>query len=184
MSDFTQAVDLAYHCTLFLVDPDVSREVAENAIDNAPKVRTGMSFAVRAAVLERFEPAERDPIPFVDYLPEPFAKVSNARVDEMLEHLNSFVAHEYEHGTDLVNGHVVRFADRTGVLDEGFAGAFAWLALQPESAVLTNDKDCHEAELKDGTVLFWEPSEKQWTVAAMDAVLAEFVSEHAAAVAP
>lgn len=79
MSDFTQAVDLAYHCTLFMVEPDVSREVAENAIDNAPKVRTGMSFAVRSAVLEKFEPAERDPIPFVDYLPESFAQVSDTR---------------------------------------------------------------------------------------------------------
>lgn len=69
MSEHSQAVQLAYHCLLFLVDADVSRDVAERALDGAPKLAAGMSFAVRAAALERFEP-DRDPVPFKDYLPE------------------------------------------------------------------------------------------------------------------
>jgi hypothetical protein len=156
MSDFTQAVKFAYHCVLFMVEPDATREEAERAIDGAPKVRVGMSFAVRAAVLEKFK-RDPDPVPFKDYLPSDV--ITNDRIDFMLDHLNSF-------------------------LDDGFRDAFAWLALQPESAVLTNEVGCRrEAELTDGTVLFWEPTEKQWTVAAMDSTPADFVSEHAAAVA-
>lgn len=88
MSDFTQAVQLAYHCVLFMVEPDATREEAEEAIDHAPKLRRGMSFAVRAAVLEKFEPAERDPIAFVDYLPESFAKVSDEPERTMFSHCN------------------------------------------------------------------------------------------------
>ena len=69
-SEHRQAVDFAYNCVLFLVEPDASREVAQAAIDHAPKLLYGMSFAVRAAVLERFEPEpERVPVPFLDYLP-------------------------------------------------------------------------------------------------------------------
>lgn len=68
MTDHAQAVLMAYHCVLFLVDEDATREVAENAIDNAPKLRRGMSFAVRNAVLDMFEPT-RDPIPGLDFFP-------------------------------------------------------------------------------------------------------------------
>lgn len=70
MSDHAQAVLMAYHCVLFLVDEDATREVAANAIDNAPKLRRGMSFAVRNAVLDKFEP-EFVPVPGLDFLPVP-----------------------------------------------------------------------------------------------------------------
>lgn len=70
MTDHAQAVQLAYQCLLFLVDADVSRQVAEEALDHAPKLKAGMSFAVRNAVLDRFEP-EFVPVPGLDFLPDP-----------------------------------------------------------------------------------------------------------------
>lgn len=120
----------------------------------------------------------------VDYLPEPIA---DARVDEILDKLNGFVAYECDSGTDLVNGRAVPYSDRTGVLDEGFAEAFPWLSLQDDVRLAVCTEDAHEATLTDGTVLFWEPSEQQWVVAAVDAAdraaeISGFVSEHAAAV--
>lgn len=68
MSADRHAVDLAYHCLLFLVDGDDPRELAEERLNASTKLRAGMSAEVREAVLDRFEPT-RDPKPGLDYLP-------------------------------------------------------------------------------------------------------------------
>lgn len=97
------------------------------------------------------------------------ARVSDERVQEILDGLNGFVKREYDGGTHIVNGAAVPCASVIGC-DANLDKAVDWAMDLPDVAIAFGpDADgSAEVELADGTVIEWEPARKQWTVTISD----------------
>lgn len=102
-------------------------------------------------------------------------RVSDDRVQEILDGLNGFVSREYDGGTHLVNGAAVPCATVVGCdanVDKAIEWAEEQIVLGGDIAnVFGPDTDgSAEVELADGTVIKWFPTPKQWAVTVSDDV--------------
>lgn len=118
----------------------------------SPKV----NVAVEGVVAEVGEPSH------VDHLPPALKVITDARVEEILAGLNGFVDHEYEGGTELVDGSAVAVRAIVGT-DFNLDRAIEWALDQPETSTTSHsDQKYASVELTDGTVLEWFAEEGQW----------------------
>jgi hypothetical protein len=90
-----------------------------------------------------------------------------ARIDQIVEHLNSFRVYEYEYGTDLVNGLVVPWRKVEGCdanLDKAIAAAAELPEVAEGSGGYHRASDEGWVRLTDGTLIEWTPAERQWSI--------------------
>lgn len=101
--------------------------------------------------------------PVADHGPVPAERVA-----EILAVLDGFVVHEYEGGTELVNGVAAAKASIVGS-DFNLDKAVAWAKEQPDvSAACGPLLGEANVQLVDGTVIEWQPDEKSWAVTVSD----------------
>jgi hypothetical protein len=88
--------------------------------------------------------------------------VSDARVQEILDDLNSMVVYEYEGGTEIANGRAVITVNTVGA-DPDLGAMFAAAVALPEFDWGVEDGTDSSVTLSDGTVLEWMPAEYRWS---------------------
>lgn len=91
--------------------------------------------------------------------------VSQERTEAILARLNGFIVHEYQDGTELVDGRAVPVSDIVGT-DFNLEEAVSWARTQPELESFTEPAfpSLLQIRLVDGTVLFWDTGENRWHV--------------------
>lgn len=96
-------------------------------------------------------------------------RVSDERIQEILDGLNGFVVHEYETESNIVNGRAVHSRVSVGC-DFNLDKAVDWALDQSEVSIACGpDTDGGaEIELSDGTTIEWIPAEKSWAVTVSD----------------
>jgi hypothetical protein len=100
--------------------------------------------------------------------PAPPGRVSDERVQEIIDGLNAFVVHEYEHSSDVVYGRAVHSSVIVST-DANLDHAVAWAREQDDvvdaaGPVLGNAN----VQLRDGTLIEYESERHQWTVTVSD----------------
>lgn len=141
----TIAQDMAEDAKAFDGQPFTGRTVAEYM------GRHGAAIASLAEILADFLGRHED----VDDIAEP-PVVSEERAEEIRGELNGFIEHEYETGTEVMNGIAVRVSTIVGT-DFNRDAAVEWARAQPEVVAAGFDGVDQEGfvNLVDGTVIAW-----------------------------
>lgn len=91
-------------------------------------------------------------------------KAAAERVQEFLNHLNSFIDHEYEYDTEIRLGIAVPVRTIVGS-DFNLDKAIEWATSQPDVTVACGpDGDRATVELHDGTILAFEAALTAWDI--------------------
>lgn len=95
-------------------------------------------------------------------------RVTDERVDEVLDILNGFVVHEYETVSDIVMGRAVHTPEIVSS-DFNLENALDWaLSQQDVKAAYRTGSGVFVVELDGATVLEWQPDEEQWALTVSD----------------
>lgn len=114
-------------------------------------------------------PLDADTVAVLEVIAEgPAPRVSDERVEYIIDTLNGFVVREYDGGTHIVNGAAVPCAQVAGC-DANLDKAIAWAEDQPDVEA-TSGPLLGEANLRlvDGTFIEWLSDENQWAVTVSD----------------